>query len=229
MATTVSHGKEKMTRFPTESRNVIGLEGDGYEDYKVPASCSAPGCTKYTDHAHHLFSRGQMGSAYSYVRLDDGTEIGNLAPLCFRHHEMITNNAAWIQYEDGVFKWNDLTNAALALSWQPPRYGEDPTQYFVSENEVESRPICPACNRRLPKPKVDSPMEETKRRATWAVGVPVDVEDGAAVLDALIEASREAMDDVGLSYSDSSKAKYYVLSTALGLFVQHAPEILSDQ
>lgn len=208
-----------MTKFPTESRDVQGLEGDEYPDFKVGPVCAVPGCRRLTDHAHHLFSRGMMGGAFNWVLVPDGTEIGNKAPLCYRHHEQVTNNEIGITYQGGRFFWE-----GEPLSWQPPKKG-GPEE--VSVTEQEERPVCPGCGRRMPKPRIDTPVEEKKRRKTWAVSVPATVEeDGADVLDALLESAREKMDAAGLDWGEGQK--YFVLSTALGLFVMHAEQVLSN-
>jgi hypothetical protein len=207
-----------VTKFPTESRQVVGLEGEDYGAFKVGPTCSVPRCTRLTDHAHHLFSRGMMGGAFSWVLTPDGVEIGNLVPLCYRHHEQVTNNEIGITYQGGRFFWE-----GEPLTWQPPSKN-GPEEVGT---EPEERPICPGCGRRLPKPKIDSPTEEKKKRKTWAVSVPATVEeDGADVLDALLEAAREKMDEAGLDWGEGQK--YFVLSTALGLFVQHADLIMSN-
>lgn len=220
-----------MGLFPTESRDVVGLTvEDGYEPYRVPAYCSVPGCTHYSDHAHHLFSRGKMGGAFDYVRVPDGTEIGNLVPLCYRHHQEVTENKAHIVYRNGRFFWE-----GEPLVWQPPiiKRGDIvpdlPVFEHVAEERVTERPVCPTCHRLLPKPKLDTPLEPKKIRRTWAVSVPyTHEENGADTLDALLEAAREEMDTYGLNWGDGNRVKFHILATAMALFVQHARDILSD-
>lgn len=246
-----------VTRFPTESRDVEGVAVDAdHPDYKVPSICGAPGCAKFSDHAHHLFSRGLMGGAHTWIRLPDGTETGNLVPLCYHHHEKVTNNEIHIMYENGSYIWDDGYKL-LPMSWQPPRKPVyvDPRELARSKLTVElpdpnkrlhlprkesgpppeeqttetEKPVCPSCGRSLPKPKLDTPSEEKKVRKTWAIAVPWTVEeDGADVLDALLEAAQEKMDAAGLDWGQGHKVKYYILATALGLFVQQADVILSD-
>jgi len=59
--------------------------------------------------------------------------------------------------------------------------------------------------------------------------VPSDErEQGADMLDTLLEEGRREMARAGLPYGDEDAAKYFVLSTMLGLFVTHAEEVLSD-
>jgi hypothetical protein len=216
---------ERVTLRPIESHDVVGLEGEDYPLIKVGPTCAKPGCTRYADHSHHLFSRGLMGGAYDWVLLPDGTETSNRVPLCFQDHEKITNNEAAIEYDKGVWYWQE-NDEQIPLAWQPPNKN-GPQE---DEGLDDIRPVCPGCGRRLPKPKIETPPEEKRVRRTWAVSVPADVqENGADTLDALVEAAREELDKVGMSYSDSSKARFYVLATSLGLFVQHFDSVVSNE
>lgn len=91
------------------------------------------------------------------------------------------------------------------------------------------RAECPTCHRKLPpvKDEIDNPVEKKKIRKTWSVAVPNDnQEDGADVLDTLIEEIRTEFADAGLPYGESGTAKYHVMATALALFVTHADTIL---
>jgi hypothetical protein len=81
--------------------------------------------------------------------------------------------------------------------------------------------ICPSCKRPLPHAKLDKPHEAKRPRRTWSITVPVDErENGADVLDELLEASRDVMARAGLPYGEESSVRYFVLTAALGLFVQ---------
>lgn len=216
-----------MTRFPTDTREVVGLEGPEYGSYKVGPTCAVPGCTKFADHAHHIFSRALMAGAYNYVRLPDGMEVGNLSPLCYIHHNDVTENRTRIRYENNKFYWDDGELLGL-LTEQPPRpFGRVVSPLARAGHE---RNVCDGCGRTLPKPKLpDEKIEAKKPRKTWAVAVPyTEEENGADTLDALLEAAREEMDKYGLDWGQGHRVKFHVLSTALGLFVTHADAILSD-
>lgn len=231
-----------LTRFPTESRDVQGLTLEEWpqELPKIGPYCAVPGCTKAADHAHHLFSRGMMGGAFNWVRLPNGNVTGNLMPLCFSHHEQVTNNQVVIQYDmSNGFQWVDSTlGRSQLMQYQPPLAGASETDAVVSNGNVVSadnghvhdeRAICPTCERPMPRPKIESDPEAAKERKTWAVSVPADRwEDGADVLDGLLEAARDELDKVGLSYGEGKKVKYAILATSLALFVQHAELILAD-
>ena len=110
-----------MTLLPLENRNIIALHGDKYPDYKVGPICSAPGCSKLADHAHHLWRRSFTAGACSWIKLPDDTVTGNLCGLCWRHHEEVTVNKAQIVWADG-FYWKELHGSMRQLDPQPPRY-----------------------------------------------------------------------------------------------------------
>jgi hypothetical protein len=234
---------ERLTKLPTESQDIQGIEGP---EYKTGPYCAAPGCYKIAEHAHHIVRRSFLTGDFKWVRMPDGVEIGNLVGLCVPHHQQITDNITEIQYEDGSFYWVEadpsgwtgkgVPNTAFAtedllvrkpLATQPPTKG-----VVVEEHEhtyTEERPICPGCGRMMPKPKIETPSEDKKPRGTWAVSVPADErENGAEVLDELLNAARDELDKAGISYGKGNRVKYYQLSTALALFVQHAEQVLSD-
>lgn len=227
-----------ITFLPTDSRDLTGIDGP---DYKLGATCAAPGCPRLKDHSHHVVRRSFLNGDFAWVRMPDGSEIGNKVPLCVKHHSDITENKAKIKYEAGIFFWADPDLREQPLAWQPPvtynggilergLVGESRvTPGRVHESHVHARPVCAGCGRTMPKPKDDTPPEEKRERKTWAVAVPADsLEDGADSLDTLLEAAREELSKAGMHYSEDKKAKFFVLSAALGLFVQHYHSILSD-
>src|SRR5262249_55851222 len=149
--------------------------------------------------------------------------------ICWPHHRMITENKAMMSYDKGVFYW-EVDGEIIPLKHQPPILkGEaEYPQAIVEEpdqDNAEQRPVWTGCGRRMPKPKIDTPREEKKPRGTWAVSVPVEQrENGADTLDELLEAARDELDEVGISYGDGNRVKFHVLATALALFVQHAEQ-----
>lgn len=223
-----------MTKFPTETRQVQGLEGEDYPRYELPTTvCANPECEYEATDRHHLFSRGLMGGAYDWVRLADGTETGNITGLCFLCHKKVTENKAHITYRDGQFFYDKYT-----LRYQPPKKisdsGEETaTTALLGDNDPPSspdaRPVCPTCKRTIPRPRVKNKLEDKKPRKTWSVAVPYDIqEDGAEVIDQLLDICEEKMDKFGLNWSGGNRVIYYKLTAALALFAQHADEILSD-
>lgn len=224
-----------MTKLPTESHDIIGLTGP---EYKVGPYCAAPGCHRVAEHAHHIVRRSYLNGPYSWVKMPDGVEVGNLTGLCVAHHEQVTNNKANIIWGKRIYSntgdvdtinkylWEE-GNSTIPLTIQPPLL--EHAEETLTEAEAHTRPVCPGCGRPLPKPKPDTPKEEAKPRGTWAVSVPMEErENGADVLDELLDAARDELDKAGISYGKGNRVKYYQLATALALFVQHASEVLSD-
>lgn len=235
-----------MTRLPTESRDYKGLDGPGYESYRVGPLCSVPGCGRPADHSHHIVRRSELGGPFLWVQMPSGEQVGNLTGLCWRHHNEVTENKARITFETAIspcFFWTDSTITNEPLTPQPPIKEESETDHQVAESTSPTvelgighvlavghdRETCPTCKRPMPRPKIDTPKEDKKPRGTWAVAVPLDErENGADTLDDLLDAARDKLDKVGISYGDGSQVKFYPLTTALGLFIQHADKILSD-
>lgn len=218
-----------MSRFPTVSRQVEGVEQEAYDVGNV---CSAPSyltnrCDNRTIERHHLFSRGLMGGAFDWVRLQDGTVIGNIVGLCPVHHRLVTENKAHIMFENGAFVWYDNHGNSGPLSVQPPgAWYEVPATDAIPHAKREK---CPKCGRAMPKPKDEKKIEGKKPRKTWACAVPKErLEDGADVIDALLEACEEKMDAFGLDWGKGDNVTYYKLTTVLGLFAQQGDAILSN-
>jgi len=149
--------------------------------------------------------------------------------------------------EDGVFFWTSLLVPSFLMVWQPPVRPLDEKPLTV-EDEIQAESmglklnggepvvapthdpmVCPSCKRPLPQAKVNRPPEPKRPRRTWSVTVPKDErEDGAELLDGLLEQSREAMGRLGLPYGEENSVKYFVLAASLGLFVLHADELMGD-
>jgi hypothetical protein len=86
--------------------------------------------------------------------------------------------------------------------------------------------ICEGCGRRMP---VASKREPAKFRKSWSIAVPVaELENGAEVLDTNLEHARHLFNEAGLSYGAEDTARYYILSTALALFITNAAYILDE-
>lgn len=240
-----------MTWLPQDARSVVGFIS---EPYPLNDFCPVPGCPNPATERHHLWRKSFLIGDYWWVKLADDRVIGNCVGLCNRHHEEITVNKAKIEFDGDVFLWDGLSIAPRMLDWQPPEQARGefvPTKYQRTgdhmpdrsplltgtpsapevnvdhDSETHLKNVCPTCNRRMPKEKVDSPDEPVRIRKTWAVSVPMDVrENGADVLDENLEHIRELLADAGMEYGESSAAKYFVLSTALALFITHHKEIL---
>lgn len=219
-----------MTLLPHENREVLSWPGPRY---KCASICSVPGCSHVRDHAHHLWRRSFLAGDYAWVKLWDGTIIGNLTGLCYRHHEDITANRAQIAWEEEAKKFVYLDNIQDVngrfsgtvigfLEPQPPLHGEAQGEVPVSDNEPigpAATDKCPACKRTLPdaRHKRDEHREQRKRRKTWTVRVPDQAEeDGALVLDTLLESMREHF-----GHDEGTNMRYYTLVQALAWLNLH--------
>lgn len=211
-----------MTRLPLDSWAIEALRGPEWPDYRVGPLCAVGGCSRLTDHAHHIVRRSFTAGPYSWVKLPDGTAVGNLMPLCWQHHQQVTEDRARIVWDEQqrIFTWK-LDDDERALT-QPP------TIEAVREQDGQSDPptaSCPTCGQKV-RPKYDRKPEERRARKTWTITVPNDSREyGADVLDELLESARLILDDQGLSYGEDRGVRYFVLSTALGIFVAHRGDL----
>jgi hypothetical protein len=228
-----------MTRLPTESRAVKGMDGP---EYPLGLACAKLGCFEPSREAHHLWRRSELIGAHWWAYIeDDDVIVGNVIGLCRNHHHAVTVNAAWITWKEGQFTWSDMLTTDEPLQFQPPvRLVEDSLpkspekngeKLVIAGGEIASVPsydgTCPTCLRPLPHPK--SEHEPKRVRRTWSITVPVDErENGAEALTTLLEEGRKEMARAGLPYGAEETANYFVLASMLGLFVAHADSILSD-
>jgi len=223
-----------MTRLPTESRAVQGVDGPAYE---LNIVCAKPGCLQQSTDPHHLWRRSELIGAHWWVELPaDDAIVGNVVGLCRTHHHQVTINGAWITWNGRGFDWSDMLTSGEPLSFQPPvrpLSNEEPLPDLPEKNGGQPAALaapfegsCPTCKRPLPHPK---PAQEPKRlRRTWSITVPADErENGAEMLSTLLEEGRLELAKAGLPYGDADSANYFVLSTILGLFVAHAEDVLA--
>lgn len=197
-----------MTLPPLDTFDVRPVEGP---KYKVGNRCASPMCNRFSDHAHHLFRRSRHGNA-DWVELPDGVVVGNRVPLCARCHELITGvpgagHVHAIRWHEGQYWWANVTSQNMVLqyhlvaplSWQPPRPGEE---------AVEQINACPTCGKRrhARKPKT------ARKRKTWTVQVPADDEDGAQVMDDLVEALVPVFN---IDPDGGAMTRYHTLARAL--------------
>lgn len=92
---------------------------------------------------------------------------------------------------------------------------------LVIDGPAHNREKCPTCERPLPQPHKG---EEEKVRKGWTIAVPVaELEDGADVLDTLLDECRTLF-----GHDSNKKVKYYTLSQALALVVQNGHKMAAD-
>jgi len=190
----------------------------GGPEFKVGPKCANPKCGKLAEHAHHLVRRSALGGDYRWIEIE-GRIVGNLTGLCAGCHDdvtgMVGGHKAAIRYHQGLFWWSLVAESGPEPSYylvdpldrQPPTPESLEAQQGVSPEE----PDCPFCGqkRRRAQP---TRTRWARRRKSWGVLVPDDPdEDGAEVLDTLVENLALVIPN-----ADSSRTgRYYVLVPTL--------------
>lgn len=211
-----------MTRLPfPETYKILAADGPAYV---LPNECSYPPCLSYAIERHHLVRRSFLGGPFDWVEYDS-VLIQNVVGLCNEHHRMVTENQAEIRWSPlGHFDWFDCQTGESRKLSPHPRIGGVDNGPPVEENVVPD--VCPTCHR--PHRRKTVKPEEKRPRERWTIHVPKDErENGAEILDTLLEEARSLMARAGLPYGDEDNARYFILSAVLGLFVQHAQDVLS--
>jgi hypothetical protein len=202
-----------VTLKPHESTQVRGVQGPAY---KVGPRCANPNCQKIAEHAHHIWRRSALGGAFDWVAiLEDGGEwiVANKTGLCADCHNDVTGrlggHRARIIYDRHHFFWALVTpkgeHEVGPIVPQPPtpetlsRLGHSP------ESEA-----CPFCGQPPRRRASTHTLPGARRRKTWRVLVPDDAENGADILDTLVE-------DIGLTIGVDPVAsgRYYILLPVL--------------
>jgi hypothetical protein len=229
-AQAAEEGEEEVTLLPHEGWNVAGVEGDRYT---VGPFCDAPGCKRPVDHKHHLWRRSYIGGDRWWVRVPgkDGRTltIRNVVGLCWRHHEEVTGSVgghkAWIRWleDEEALYWLELDpddhwQAIGTLSLPAPSRDVAPSS---PGREAER---CPSCGRLRTTPHDHEPQPKRPRK-TWTVRVPADQEDGAAILDELLDGCAEIF---GHEEYTSGLRRYYTLVQGLALLLQNR-ELIAAQ
>jgi hypothetical protein len=76
-----------MTLLPSDEFGITGWPGNLYD---VNELCAHPTCNRHSVHAHHMWPRSFIRKNYDWVKLPDGTILGNRIGLCQEHHDMVT-------------------------------------------------------------------------------------------------------------------------------------------
>ena len=191
--------------------------------YRVNTTCANPLCENPAEHGHHLVRRSQIIGDQWWIRLPDGMVIGNVLGLCAPHHRDVTGEGgghkAAIRWNDSALWWCDVyggshTGAVSYMKVAPC----SPTVPFGDDADILGLDVgpkeCPTCGRSHEAPKKKGPKRPPRKRKTWTVQVPADEEDGAQVLDEIVEGISAAfeLDDGG------ALTRYHALARA-GAFV----------
>lgn len=217
-----------MTLSPAETSQVRGVEGP---EYKVGPDCSNPDCKRFAEHAHHIWRRSALGGPHAWVAIvtnDHEHTTGNLTGVCARCHDDLTGRIGghrarikylplkrefhWLRLENGLERDRGL------LTPQPPTPETISRALGQSPESEEPCPFCGQAKRRRP-----SGRSGGRRRKSWVVNVPDDAEDGAEILDALVE-------DIGLTLGKDPAAsgRYYIVLPALYHAVQSKAALVAS-
>jgi hypothetical protein len=220
-----------MTLPAVSSWNVRGLEGPAY---KVGPRCSNPNCGRIAEHAHHIVRRSQLRKQPQDWVAIDGHVIANKTGLCVPCHDDITGRVgghkAAIRWIDQKFVWCLLGPGEGDARYLPvaPIEPQPPTPDQLAERAPDAEETgpeeCPYCGhstrRRRPSAQVGR-----RRRKRWGVLVPdEDLEQGADVLDALIDSLAPLVPNA----DSSATGRYYVLVPALAYAVMNGEEFVAS-
>lgn len=215
-----------MTLPLVDTWQVRGVKG---KPYTVGPKCSNPTCSRWAEHAHHMVRRSQLGGDFNYVEID-GKIHPNLCGLCPQCHDDITGRTgghkAAIRLIDGIFYWTAIEQTPsgqvvylpfLPLDPQPP----DPEQTQRASTHTADSEHCPFCGQTRRRRSTSTPAEVAgrRRRKSWTIKVPDDTEDGAGILDALIDDAALLM-----GIEPNATGRYYVVVPALVFMHQHWQE-----
>jgi len=216
-----------VTLIPSEAWNVAGVEGD---KYTVGPYCDAPGCKRPVDHKHHLWRRSFLGGDFWWVRVPTSrgtTVIRNVIGLCYHHHEDVTGgpggHRAWIKWipEREEFDWLESVDYG---HWQ--KIGRLILPVAVEETAPAEEPErCPTCGRVKRHDHEHHEPGPKRTRKTWTVKVPDEAEDGAAILDEMVEILAES---IGAEEWTSALKRYHVLLPALVWVMQNQDDFSRD-
>lgn len=193
--------------------------------YPVNTTCANPFCDNDAEHGHHLVRRTKIIGNTWWVRLPGGIVIGNVIGLCAPCHALVTNqggrgggHGAAIRWINGDLWWcavdeGDATSAILYVPLgicdpQTPHAGDD----VILGLDTGPRP-CPVCGHSSHGRK--GPKREARKRKSWTVRVPDDEEDGAQVLDDIVDGIVAAFE---LDLDGGPLTRYHALARA-GAFV----------
>lgn len=165
-------------------------------DYTVGPRCANPNCTSWVDDVHHLWRRSGGFGPIDWVEID-GQVVANKTGLCRSCHRDLTGGIggykAAIRLTEGQFMWCLIgpPDSLGRLTYLPvaPIEPQPPTPETVappSGHSTESV-ACPTCGH----VKRARPSGRGRARKSWTIKVPDDAENGAEILDTLV-------DDLGL-------------------------------
>lgn len=233
-----------MTLLPSSDYGITGWPGEKYEVNEI---CAHPTCNKPSAHTHHCWSRSHLRKDYEWVKLPDGTVIGNRIGFCVEHHDMLTGEVggyrARLSWEGGVMWWQikvvsapatsgmDLGSSVPIIQWvtvgaltaQPPVPGQSTNPHrHASVDEEAACPTCGHVKRRGDVAHAKLPRRNTK---IYAIAVPDDAEIGVEILDSWID---DFAIPLGAEEWTSRLRRYHVLITALAWVKVNEKQFIAD-
>jgi hypothetical protein len=221
-----------VTLAPLVVPDIRGVKGAPVE---LSQWCVAPGCLSLAQQRHHLWPKSYLrGQPFEWVEVA-GKVMPNSVGLCVAHHGQVTGevggHTAKIVYDVdlGLFEWHTRGTADEYRPWE--KVGLLRNQGLL-EPEPEAKRVrreeglCPTCGRAQPHEKRTTQNSLPKRKAkTWSLLVPDDAENGADVLDTLVEDLAVLM---GLEPSSPRLIRYHVLAPTLIWVTMHKSEFVAD-
>ena len=206
---------------PDNEKEVRGVLA---QRYPLNSHCAHPECNRTDVTAHHIFPRSHTGNGSWFVELAEpgagftgvkkppiadkkAQVIPHVVGLCGHgtagHHGQVETHEAWIKYEDGEFVWYDRL----------PDVSEVPG--FLAADWKCVGPLNPQPGgkekQKAPRRRSQAPG---RLRTTWPIKVPKDKqEDGAELLDALIEEGERLMGH------DPPRSKYFTVADLMSMGV----------
>lgn len=205
-----------MTLSPIDNRNVRGVAA---ERYPINLICAHPECNELAVDPHHIWRRSAIGNDSWFVAIENDVQklelpIPHVVGLCRAHHDLVTNDEAWIKLEDGVFVWYDHEDPDFP---NPPRDEVDaPCHVWKSVGPLDPQPAGREKKNGKPKRRKFQGAER-RQRASISIKVPKDAqEDGAGLLTDLVEQLEERLGH------DPTRPIYYTLMDALAFTIYNA-------
>ena len=220
-----------MTLAPLVIPEIRGVAGKPAELSKW---CVAPGCLSVAQQRHHLWPKSYLrGQPFEWVEVG-GKILANSVGLCVLHHGQVTGeiggHTAKIVYdvELELFEWHTRGTADEYQPWTI--VGHLKNQKLVEPQPEAARVrreegLCPTCGRAHPRERTTTNGLPKRKAKTWSVLVPDDAENGADVLDTLVEDLAVLM---GLEVSSTRLLRYHVLAPTLIWVTMHKAEFVAD-
>lgn len=190
--------------------------------YLVGPNCCNPSCVRFADDAHHMFRRSGGFGPQDWIAID-GYVTANKVGVCAACHRDLTGRLGghqaairW-QADTKLFWWCLVGEKGGLVAYHPtfPIEPQPPTPSSLVErapdNPSESDP-CPQCGQRRRRTPSTAGSRRGLRRRSWTMKVPdEEVENGADVLDALLEGIAPLVPNGDAT----TTGRYYVVVAAL--------------